>query len=723
MAFHNSIRKLKHVQKSLKQQQLQSDKYVSKYDALSLSIIETDALSNPIDDSIHLPRMDGLRKLVHDLLDIFTEGCIEQQMLLSNVRKEIEEANVSTKQVLSSLESHSNEGFSGNKDPTNALSFDELAVMTRNLYNVQLSSQARTLELQIKPILSNLYNRLNSMIDSKLEILQCTMQITDQYTASVLELAREHGVLEPMKKSQHVIGPHVQPLMNHKFFDTKEEEALLGVIRRTWSSLVFHCGDHSLLADRQLASEYYYGGREDSISSNGKWMFYLKGGGIAVLLLWAVSECFNNEATEREIWNDQTFLIFMCFGDLLLLLLMWGVSINVWRVVGIDYIRLLELEETEIAQQRRPDSVIYDSTANLCILFLSSFILFNKAVRGGYFAHSNLSLAHAIPAILVLFFTVRILHPFHTRRRWLFMLMRVILAPSYSIIFRDGYIGDLLTSLVRVFVPLVFSFLYVIITAYAWLSNDIALTEVRSDSWWTESTLYKRFLVPFVTLLPLWLRLQQCLRRSVESGKRWPHVFNALKYASAIIVISYGTFQPALRHNSLWVTAFVFTTLYQFAWDLTQDWGLFVLIPPRVPTPIALSSGIGCVDYIVGCQVVFRKTRLLGPIGVYIVIIVMNFLLRFTWALTLLPVPIDVEGVHTLYVSLVNHISPLLASLEIIRRMVWGFLRLEHEQLETLSRAEDAKEALEKDGDKEMAFEKVGWVIRCNRWSVLQSSI
>ena len=181
------------------------------------------------------------------------------------------------------------------------------------------------------------------------------------------------------------------------------------------------------------------------------------------------------------------------------------------------------------------------------------------------------------------------------------------------------------------------------------------------------------------------------------------------------MLISYGTFQPALRHNSLWVTSFVLTTLYQFAWDLTQDWGLFVLIPPRVPTPIALSSGIGCVDYIVGCQVVFRKTRLLGPIGVYIVIIVMNFLLRFTWAFTLLPVPIDIEGVHTLYVSLVNHISPLLASLEIIRRMVWGFLRLEHEQLETLNRAEDAKDALEKDGDKEMAFEKVGWVIRCNR--------
>jgi len=659
--------------------------------------------------------MDGLRKLVQDLMDIYTEGFIEQQMLLSDIRNEIDEASSSTKQVLSALESRS-EGFIGDKDSAQAHgkpSFDELATMTRSLNSLKLSAQARTLELQIKPILSNLYNRLNSMIDSKLEILQYTMQITDKYTSSTLELAREHGVLESFKKCQHVISPHIQPLLNHKFFDTKEEEVLLDVIRKTWSSLVFHCGDHGRLADSELASEYY--GREgvsSSSSSNDKWVFYLKGGGIVVLLLWAVSECFNNEATEREIWNDQTFLIFMCFGDLLLLLLMWGVSINVWRVVGIDYIRLLELEETEIAQQRRPDSVIYDSTSNLCMLFLVSFILFNKAVRGGYLAHSNLSLAHAIPAMLVLFCTARMLHPFHTRRRWLFMLLRVLLAPSYAVIFRDGYIGDLLTSLVRVFIPMIFSFLYVLITAYAWLFNDIALTELRSNSWWTESILYQRFLVPFVTLLPLWLRLQQCLRRSVESGKRWPHLFNALKYASAIIVISFGTFQPTLRHNSLWVTAFILTTLYQFAWDLTQDWGLLVLIPPRVPTPIASSSGIGCVDYLVGSQVVFRKTRLLGPISVYIAIIIMNFLLRFTWALTLLPVPIDIEGVHTLYVSLVNHVSPLLASLEIIRRMVWGFLRLEHEQLETLSRA-DSKEGLERDhdhGDKEMSFEKVGWI-------------
>ncbi len=32
-------------------------------------------------------------------------------------------------------------------------------------------------------------------------------------------------------------------------------------------------------------------------------MQQLKTGGIVILLLWAASECFNNEQSGREIWN------------------------------------------------------------------------------------------------------------------------------------------------------------------------------------------------------------------------------------------------------------------------------------------------------------------------------------------------------------------------------------------------------------------------------------
>ena len=365
---------------------------------------------------------------------------------------------------------------------------------------------------------------------------------------------------------------------------------------------------------------------------------------------------------------------------------------QVWRSAGIDFVKLLELEHTELASENAPEKKVYTSCSNICILFLISFILFNKAVRGGYFGHGNtLTFAHAIPACLVLFSTVRMLLPFDTRKHWLFMLWRVLAAPSFTINFRDGYIGDLLTSLVRVFIPMCFSAVYVAETCYAWLSNNMSLTTARSGSWWTGSVYYQLGLVPFLTLFPLWLRLMQCLRRSVESGKRWPHMGNALKYTSAIVVIAYGTFQPSIRHNALWIASFVFATLFQFAWDLTQDWGMIVISPPRHPVSLANSSGVSMVDCIVNSSVGFRKVRLLGPMSVYIAVIVCNLIFRFAWTLTLLPVPTEVEGFPSLHVSVMTHLTPLLASGEIARRMVWGFFRLEHEQLEVMNRSKSNK--------------------------------
>lgn len=56
---------------------------------------------------------------------------------------------------------------------------------------------------------------------------------------------------------------------------------------------------------------------------------------------------------------------------------------------------------------------------------------------------------------------------------------------------------------------------------------------------------------------------------------RWPHLGNALKYATAMSVSLFGTFQPAAMHKSpLWVLCFVIATLYQYTWDIFMDWDL-----------------------------------------------------------------------------------------------------------------------------------------------------
>jgi hypothetical protein len=408
-------------------------------------------------------------------------------------------------------------------------------------------------------------------------------------------------------------------------------------------------------------------------------------------------------------FQDPTFAIFMCLGDLLLLLLMWGISIHVWKSAGIDYLRLLDLQGTELAHTKSPAQMVLNAFANMALFFLIVFILFNKLIRAlqhQYLQQQeevddgfHLAMIHSIPVLFALYFAYRITIPWETRQLWWWMLWKVLAAPFYSIDFCAGYIGDLLTSLVRVMIPFVFSWVYVILSIYAWLTNQLEYMKRTDDRWWTTNLFFTQVIVPVLTLLPLWIRLVQCLRRSVETGHRWPHYGNALKYTSAMAVIAHGTFQPKLRDNMYWIIAFISATIFQFLWDIFQDWGMVEIVFPSyskrdddndnsgrngLDDDIALSDSMlqRCWSW----KIVLRKKRLLGPSWVYILIMIANLSLRFAWTLTLVPPEDDTEEL-SLYTSFVRHIGPVIAATEIVRRMVWGFFRLEWEQLTIIQKA------------------------------------
>lgn len=162
-----------------------------------------------------------------------------------------------------------------------------------------------------------------------------------------------------------------------------------------------------------------------------------------------------------------------------------------------------------------------------------------------------------------------------------------------------------------------FSIAYVILTAYWWVSNHLNRAESVHSPTWEHSQFYRFCLIPFLTLFPLWIRLMQCLRRSVETGKRWPHYFNALKYCSAMVVFSFAAFRPHIQTNPIWILGLVGATCYQFAWDITMDWGLVQLSPD-------------------GRLIVRRQRSVCSDAG-YAGIALFNFILRFSWAITFLP--------------------------------------------------------------------------------------
>lgn len=123
----------------------------------------------------------------------------------------------------------------------------------------------------------------------------------------------------------------------------------------------------------------------------------------------------------------------MCFGDLLLLLWMWGLSIQVWRLNDIDFVRLLNLQGTELEHAQKPEEMVYSSATNLTLIFLVVFILFNKVIRGVFNLNGNLVIGHMLPILMSFYFTYRMVTPWKKRKIWFRMLFEVIMAPMYPV--------------------------------------------------------------------------------------------------------------------------------------------------------------------------------------------------------------------------------------------------------------------------------------------------
>lgn len=240
-------------------------------------------------------------------------------------------------------------------------------------------------------------------------------------------------------------------------------------------------------------------------------------------------------------------------------------------------------------------------------------------------------------------------------------ILEVITAPLKSPTFFTIYIGDVLTSMVRVFQDIAWAFGFI-------LSGDFLISEdhLNEDKIhaWEHSLWYKNILIPLLCLLPLWMRFNQCLRRYLDSGVRKQNLLNAYKYAMAQTVTLFGAFHPLyLMHNQgdvsakasslfqlFWMALFVASSLYSFTWDVFMDWGLgrpqYGFLGPRLMYP-------------------FRSY--------YYAVIAADLVLRSMWVLSLIPPNSGAKFELPAYLTAVS------MALELFRRMIWGFFRLENE--------------------------------------------
>ena len=390
----------------------------------------------------------------------------------------------------------------------------------------------------------------------------------------------------------------------------------------------------------------------------------LKIGVIAMLLLWNVMCMIRPTDSLVTLQSLAAYApVYRCTGLLVLFLWLWGFAVLIFDSYRISYVFVFQLNP----RNRLTHFSLFNEASNLSVVYLVNCLLLISHYEQALDAHVS---SHIYPISLLTFFMLKLFTPsdflsyWHSRSTLLTSLASVAASPFGPVTFRDTYIGDVLTSMVKVLVDVEFSCL--LIVALLCPSQASTVTAVAS------------MLIPFVSVAPLWFRFMQCLRRYYDTRQRWPHLLNALKYAVAHSVVIVSVFHPAFsdHHSSQWETfrycwllSTVASSLYTFAWDLTQDWGL-----------VQINQGCGLL----------RPTLLFGSRWWYYWAMFSNFFLRFCWVLTLVPLALF-EGLNSTSSSPSSFLSYLLRSpsilitlltaAELVRRFQWTLLRVEWEQI------------------------------------------
>jgi hypothetical protein len=319
--------------------------------------------------------------------------------------------------------------------------------------------------------------------------------------------------------------------------------------------------------------------------------------------------------------------------------------------------------------------------------------------------------AKILPMIFLSVLIVRSVLPPGRRGRFWSTMRYTALAPLHTVPFRDAYIGDILTSLVRPLQDVLFALAYYVTVMVGTITSNYSLSEssiMLQHSWWLHNVV-----LPSCALLPLWWKFLQTLRQAYDTKQRWPHLGNAVKYLTAGIVILYGMTHREDQRSAWWIPAFGITLLYQIFWDTVMDWDLFELSPretdamdvsepswlnrfssasphctwlltvKRVVLPIidGLRLKLGRIPSL--SQIRLRQTRLYKTEKFYWRIFVYNTVFRFCWMLCFIPAYhfSSSEKVTTFSSDTKSYVGVLLPMAEIVRRTLWGFLHLEKETI------------------------------------------
>ncbi|KHN33987.1 phosphate transporter PHO1 homolog 3-like [Glycine soja] len=361
---------------------------------------------------------------------------------------------------------------------------------------------------------------------------------------------------------------------------------------------------------------------------------------LALILIIRTRNIFDNSETTK--YMETLFPLHSLYGFIVLHLLMYAANVYFWRQYRVNH--------SFIFGFKRGTGLGYNEVLLLgfgLAVFALGSVLANLDMQIDPETKDYKTLTELIPLILLLVVIAILLCPLNiiyrsSRVFFLICLFHCICAPLYKVSFPDFFLADQFTSQVQALRSFEFYICY-------YCGGDFKQRENTCNS----NSVFITFSF-IVAVIPYWCRFLQCLRRLFEE-KDPMQGYNGLKYFLTIIAVCLRT-AYSLNNSMVWmVLAMIFSIFAAVAstyWDLVIDWGLL--------------QGHSKNRWL-------RDKLAIPHKSVYFIAMVLNVLLRFAWLQTVLNFKFTFFHKQAM--------SSIVACLEIIRRGIWNFLRVENEHL------------------------------------------
>ncbi|XP_067391318.1 solute carrier family 53 member 1 [Emydura macquarii macquarii] len=334
-------------------------------------------------------------------------------------------------------------------------------------------------------------------------------------------------------------------------------------------------------------------------------------------------------------------------------LFLLGINTYGWRQAGVNHVLIFELNpRSNLSHQH-----LFEIAGFLGMLWCLSLL----ACIYGEVTYVPMQVN---PLILYGFMLLFLINPtktfYYKSRFWLLkLLFRVFTAPFHKVGFADFWLADQLNSLAVILMDLEYMICFYSFELQ-WDNSAGLLADTGSEI----CNSYSYGVRAVVQCIPAWLRFIQCLRRYRDTKRAFPHLVNAGKYSTTFFMVTFAALystHKAQNHSDtqvffyLWIVFYFISSCYTLIWDLKMDWGLF--------------------DKNAGENTFLREEIVYPQKAYYYCAIVEDVILRFAWT-----IQISLTSMQ-IFPYAGDIISTVFAPLEVFRRFVWNFFRLENEHL------------------------------------------